>query len=271
MHLHTGNFLFSGQLVEKSSFRVDEWEANLAQQIGTLWKKGDLHVYHIAKDIPLLYLLAFPRLAAFKHHFWQRCVLQCEEYHNRKFSISGSMAQIAAPYSDLAKAYALIPSTEVWSPNVLSALLMQIDFYRNAELFESDRDSALLYTELEALVNHTQLQAEYGHKFAYGMQNPGKGPAFNLYVNEIQTGDETLVATSSQGVVSFVSHTFFNYLYTYDERFGEYLLMMAKRVIGRSTPISFSGEKERNVFFEGLLRAINKARHSPTQSPMHML
>jgi hypothetical protein len=64
--------------------------------------------------------------------------------------------------------YNQIPSIEIWNIESMNIIFQQVEFYRYAQVFESDRDAYMLYEAVEKLWYHLEKQASLGYKFAYG-------------------------------------------------------------------------------------------------------
>ena len=116
--------------------------------------------------------------------------------------------------------YNQLPSVEIWNIESMSIFFRQIEFYRDARVFESDEDAFQLYEALEKTWDHLEKQAALGYKFKYG--DPEKKPMgeFKMYFNEVLLGDNShLIILDSVKMSS--DDAFYFQLYA-DKRCGFY-------------------------------------------------
>jgi urate oxidase len=129
-------------------------------------------------------------------------------------------------------------------------------------LFESTEDLDKVYASLEKMVDHIQAMASEGKKFI-----PGKDPSvstgeYKLYINEFYVGDNTLLVKTDDVMHCFIVHSGTNFIKTNDTAFCEYHDHFINRIIRRSSLISITGEKERNLFFQQIRERINAYRNN---------
>ncbi|MBS1934588.1 MAG: hypothetical protein JST96_11355, partial [Bacteroidetes bacterium] len=83
---------------------------------------------------------------------------------------------------------------------------------------------------------------------------------YNLYLNELFLGDNTIVAELNNTKVSFLSHSVLHIVTTRDERFSNYVYNGMMNMLQKSTKISLSGEKTRSRFFTFLREKIERRK-----------
>jgi len=111
------------------------------------------------------------------------------------------------------------------------------------------------------MLNHIQLQAEFGVKFHLN-QKPTEfsGAVYNLYVNELILGDNMQVMQLGNQYYTYLNHTILNHMMTTNERFNRYMKRSMDVIAQKSIPISKVNEKERLIFFNTLRTKLENAR-----------
>ena len=158
--------------------------------------------------------------------------------------------------------YDEMDSVEIWNMENLNTTLRQIEFYRDGQMFKSDKDVFRVYEALEKYLDHLEKQAELGYKFKHG--DPDRKPMgkFRMYFNEVVLGDNHMLAVVDGSKIAFIPHSAINIIMTRDvnycDKFHQYLLNLMKR----STLISEVSEKERSKFFHVLKERILRRKES---------
>ncbi|WP_221390870.1 helix-turn-helix domain-containing protein [Dyadobacter sp. NIV53] len=260
LHLHNKSFIFQGHLMDENDYDIEKWLVNLSQIIQYVKIQPQHHIYYLAKDVPFVYPLQFPALAAFKDFFRRRSLMPPNQTRGIKFSVSDINPSFSETAARIVSIYNTIPSTEIWSSESFNSILKQIQFYHYTSQFASDRDTHYLFDTIEVMINHLEHQAEIGVKYTYG-EKPEKGAtSYNLFNNELFIGEDTILADLGENKITFLNHSFINYMTTMDEAFCGYTFKAIKNIISRSTPVSWSGEKGRKMFFNGLKKRLEEAR-----------
>ena len=111
------------------------------------------------------------------------------------------------------------------------------------------------------MVDHIQLQAEYGIKLHYKQKPTGvSGASYNLYINELIMGDNMQIMQLGNKYFTYLNHTILNYMMTTSEKFNSYMKKSMDVIVQKSTPISLVNEKERLIFFNRLKTKLENAR-----------
>ena len=202
------------------------------------------------KDAPFFYFYLFPEIGAFKTFCWVKTVLNHPDYKDKTFSLH------EFPFEDcnqlgqqIIKEYSILPSTELWNFESLNSTINQLEYYRDAGLFKSEKDFSEVLHSFEKMLDHIQEQAQLGIKFMpAGTDVTHKAP-FKFYVNEIILGNNTFLLDLNGERLSIITYNVLDYLLTRDMRFSKKLFDGFSTLVSRSTLISGTGEKERNKFF----------------------
>ncbi len=259
-HLQSDTLIFSGRNVGQPDFKFHQYlngvVSNL-QYMNTFEKK---EIFHLNKDVPIFHFFYFPRLAAFKLYFWRRSIAQDEELLSHKFSFDLIDEELLKVGEKMADAYAQLPCTEIWNIENISASLMQINYYKDSNLFQSTSDIHDVYQDLEKCIDHIEYQAELGYKTSPDGKVHYRHIPYRIYVNEFILGDNTIQVKLNDTLVTYLTHSVFNYLNTRDQQFNESISKHFHNIIRKSTLISDSGEKDRRRFFTAIRTRINERK-----------
>ena len=262
MNIHTKAIMFEGQYLDKRTFRFEDYTNSLLQNMAYMNSFKEKEFYYSCKDLPIFYHYVFRELAAFKWFFWLKTYFQFPEFERKKFRISDFPDELFAIDQKVLNLYNQIPSIEIWNIESMNIIFQQIEFYRYAQVFESDRDAYLLYDAAEKLWYHLEKQASLGYKFNYG--DPEQKPAgkFKMYVNEVLLGDNNMLVVLDGVKLSYMTHTTINFMTTRDMVFNENMYNHLQNQMKRSTLISAVSEKERARFFRIIRERIARRKEA---------
>jgi hypothetical protein len=156
--------------------------------------------------------------------------------------------------------YAQIPCTDLWNEESVNITIKQIEFYRQTNVFTDKHLLLTVYSQLEELLNHLELQAEAGRKFLYNQPALLNSAVYDVYINECLIGDNTIHVRGGEKQITFINHNGLNFMSTQDESFCDYTFRNLQNLIRKSTHISVVGEKERSMFFNTLRAKIYERR-----------
>jgi hypothetical protein len=202
------------------------------------------------KDTPIFYFYLFPEIGAFKTFCWVKTVLNYPNYKDKAFSLKEfPFEECNRLGQQIIKEYSILPSIELWNFETLNSTINQLEYYRDAGLFESEEDFLEVLLSFEKMLDHIQKQTQTGIKFMpAGTDVTPKAP-FKFYVNEIILGNNTFLLDLNGERLSIITYNVLDYLLTRDMRFSKKLFEGFNTLVSRSTLISGTGEKERNKFF----------------------
>lgn len=260
LHLDSDTVLFSTNLDDKRAYNLNTYLSGVLNSLTLIRALPDSHFYCFNKDIPMFYFMQFPQLAAFKFFFWKRTVMNYPDLIKQRFSGEESDADIIEKGQKIIRAYIQIPSTEILNEEIVLVTLKQIEFYREAGLFESNDILIKVYNQLEELISHLEAQAEVGHKFLYGEKINSASAQNNIYINETLLGTNSIYVDAGERQMTILNHSGINFMSTQDKRFCKYTSNNMRNIIKSSTHISVTGEKERNIFFRSLRERVHEKR-----------
>ncbi|MCF2505189.1 hypothetical protein L0663_17470 [Dyadobacter sp. CY107] len=259
LNLSNKAFVFQGHLMDDNDYDIANWLLNLSQIVQFVKLQPNHHIYYLAKDVPFVYPLQFPALASFKDFFRRRSLMSPNETRGQKFSVKDVNPAFEETAATIVRIYNTIPSTEIWSSESFNSIIKQIQFYQYTSQFASQRDAHALYEIVEVMIDHLEHQAEIGIRYTYGEKPDKQAVGYNLYNNELFIGEDTILVDLGETKMTFLNHSFINYMTTVDETFCNYTFKALKNIISRSTLVSWAGEKDRKIFFNGLRKKLEQA------------
>lgn len=223
------------------TYSIKEWLKSLIQNLRVAKSSTDLELIYAAKDIPIFHYFAFPELAAFKLFVWSKSVIKDPLYEHLLYSPELVPKEILAEAAIASELYASIPTTEIWSDEVINGTLKQIEFYQDCKYFSNQEIPTQLYALLLNLIKKIREEVTEGKKSAGGM--------FELYQNEILIADNTIFANIHHQPVVYLNLNTMDLLTTHQASFCEKTETYLRNLMKNSTLISATAEKERNRFF----------------------
>jgi hypothetical protein len=249
LHIQSDSFIFSGELARAGENIFEKWMENVLKQVTFINSFKSRHLYYLAKDLPIMEQFMEPDLLAFKSFLWRRSILHYESMKGLKFSLKDAVPEHMELGKKIEQVYTQIPTTEIWNLESINSTIRQIEFYREANMFESEEDVKKVYEAVLRLINHLEHQAETGLKFRIGEKPNSSAAPYNLLWNDLVLGDNTVLAEMDGRKITILNHSVINFINTSDERFNTYMFDTMQNLIKRSTQLSNVGEKERYRFF----------------------
>jgi hypothetical protein len=261
LHLNSDSFVFVSTLTNNTDFNYEKWLKSVLEVIKRIKGFKPCHMTYLAKEFPFFYYFLIPEIAAFKSFFFMKSILFYDEWKGANFSVKDDYSQYHQIWKDLFDTFAGISGTEIWNIENITSTLRQIEFYYATGVFKSHDDVLCLFDKLTEMLDHIQLQAEYGVKLHPG-QKPAEfsGAVYELYINELIMGDNMQVMQLGDKYYTYLNHTTLNHMMTTDERFNSYMKKSMERIAQKSIPISKVNEKERIIFFNKLRTKVENSR-----------
>jgi plasmid maintenance system antidote protein VapI len=256
LHLQTDSFVFSGKLANASDHVFEKWMEDALKQLQYMNSFRKKHMTYLAKDIPLFAQFLVPEVTAFKSFLWRKSILHYSELKGIKFSLDNIEEKHIDLGNKMAEVYNQIPATDIWNVESINSTIRQVEYYRDAGVFEKESDVTRLYDAIIRLIDHLEKQAELGVKFAVGGTPKANAAAFHMYNNELILGDNTVCVELDDKKITYLTHSAINYVYTTDERFNEHMYNALQNIIRKSSHLSEVGEKERVRFFNKIRNKI---------------
>jgi hypothetical protein len=261
LQLHTDKVLFTDMEANGSVTNFKDYMQGLIIQLQYFNSFKHRQMLYLSKDVPVFYFFYFKELTAFKSFFWSRSILNDPEFENKNFSLTNFDTE---EYFELGqkmlKEFNRIPSTELWNYESINSTIMQIEYYRDAGIFETTADLNKVVDSCDAMLLHIQKQAEKGCKFSPGVGEAGYGAALRLYINEIILGNNNIMVETDDTKIAIINHIVLKYISTTDKKFTDKAFSNFQNLVSRSILISETGERDRNKFFKALRERVQACR-----------
>lgn len=254
--------LFHNVHIRNGEFTYRQYLEGLNTRMTALSKVEQKEVIYMSKDLPIFHNFYFRPLIAFRYFFWMKTHLMHPEFEKLQFNFNILPGDIEVLSRELARTYCSVPSAEMWNTESINSTISQIEFSRDSGHFASAADLKSVYDALEESVLHMKLQAEHGCKFMPGEEPEARQSNFKFFFNRVVLGDNTIMVIANGVKSVFINYGHLNYIETADEKFCTELYKDFENLIRRSTQISQTSERQRNIFFNILLEKIHDRKRN---------
>ena len=262
MNINTGGMLFQGNIVNDRNFGFDQYLTGMLHTMAYFNSFKNKELYYSCKDMPIFHHFYIREFAAFKWFFWLKTYLQFPGFAKKKFKFSDYPDDLFKLDQQVLGMYYQLASREIWNIESMNIFFRQVEFYRDADVFESDEDVLILYEALEKTWDHLEKQASLGYKFKMDDPEQKRLGEYKMYFNEVLLGDNSILAVTDNSKMAFMTHTTFNFMLTRDVAFTENMYNHMQTQMKRSTLISEVSEKERSRFFRIIRERIQKRKEA---------
>jgi hypothetical protein len=260
------SFLFTQ--VDNNNYSFKKYLQDIHANLTMITSAEQKELIYLAKDMPIFYNFLSAPLFAFRYFFWMKSILQHPDFVHAQFAMDILPKDIADLGTEINQLYNAIPSTEIWNTECVNSTISQIEYYREAGYFSSEHDIEKLYGALRNLVEHLRERAELGCKFLPGENASARKNNFNFFYNRVVIGENTIMASINGKKTLYLSYDVLNYLVTQDEKFCNETYAKLQTLMKRATMLSNASEKQRNIFFNILLRKIPNHSSALTRSSL---
>jgi hypothetical protein len=260
LDIQTGSFQFAGNLIDEKNHRYNDYLKEMMHTMAYFASTEKKEFYFLSKDIPIFYHWQSRELACFKYFFWMSILVYFPEFRNKKVDMSAYADDIWNTGQQIMEYYNTMDSFEVWNLESFSSTLHQIDYFREGNRFDSDKDILKVYEGVQGLLDHLEEQAVLGYKFKWN--DPEKKPMgkYHMYINDILILENTMFIKQDHSKMVVMPHSGFNYMMSRDIRFCDNLDHYIQNLLSRSTLVSETSEKERSRFFRILRERIDRRK-----------
>ena len=247
---------FTTIILDNSRYSFRKYLEDILNNLKLVASVEQKEILYLSKDIVLFNNFLFRPLFAFRYFFWMKSILQHPDFISAKYSEDLLTPEIEELGKQITSLYASIPSTEIWNTECVNSSIAQIEYYREAGYFKSKEEVESIYSSLRNLIEHLRVQAELGCKFLPGENPLSKKNNFSFFHNRVVLGDNSIMALLNGKKILYLNYDVLNYMITEDERFCNDVYAKLQNLIKRATILSNASEKQRNIFFNILLRKI---------------
>ncbi len=261
LQLHSNKVLFTDMEANGSVTNFEDYMQGLIIQLEYFNSFKHKQLLYLSKDVPIFYFFYFKELTAFKSFFWSRSILGDPAFEGKNFSLDNFAAEEYFKLGQkILKEYNKIPCSELWNYESINSTISQIEYYRDAGIFETTADLNKVVDSCDAMLQHLQKQVEKGRKFLPGIGEAGYGAAVKFYINEIILGNNSIMVETDDTKIAFINHIVLKYISTTDKKFTEKAFSNFQNLVSRSILISETGERDRNKFFKALREKVQACK-----------
>lgn len=256
LHLKGDAVVFFRNESNEGEMQVIEYLRGILRQMKYFNSFSSRQLYYLCKDAPIFHFYLFPEIAAFKTFFWSRSVLSHTRFANEKFDLQKhAFTDCYSLGQEIIREYNTIPSVEMWNYESFNSTINQIEFYRDAGVFQSAEDMKAVANSLIRVFDYLESLSRLGVKPV----SHGHGEEFPIqfYINEVILGSNTILLSLDSQRLSIITYSVLKYLMSRDEQFCADSFDSFNILKNKSILISGAGEKERNRYFNVLRNKVN--------------
>lgn len=261
-NLKSEALVFSGSFIHPASFQFDQYLRSAIQHVKYMSGFKQKKMYYLCKDIPLFHHFHFKEVAAFKHYVWMKGIFNDPQLANKKFSLKDYPDELFELGKKALNIYNEIDSVEIWNLESINSSLRQIDYYHDSGMFADRKEVVLIYEAYEKLITHLDAMADAGFKFNVDESRNECSGSYQMYLNEMVIGDNSILVVLDNTKLGFIIHTVINIMTTTDLRFCDNMYECIQNLMKKSTLISSVSERERSRFFRSLRKRIAGRKQS---------
>ncbi|MFN0213343.1 MAG: hypothetical protein ACKVT2_03740 [Saprospiraceae bacterium] len=254
------NVVFDFNAFSRRITSFSDYFASLNADFEQIHKMPNAHLYYASAELPVFTYSLFPELIAFKLYGWGRVTLNLEWLRNRQFSFDLITQPVLRESQGVLQQYLALPSTELWTVQIMDNTLAQIEYHLYAGGFRDSREALILLDRLQEWAIHMKAMTTAGRKFNLGEKpEPGRGE-FQLFYNEMVYSNITALITSDVGRVAYSAYCTPNFLKSTDNRLCDYTQNWFDIVMAKSTALTHAADKNRDWFFREITQKVERRR-----------
>ena len=260
LNVQGGAVMFQNVRISTKNYSYTKYLTDIIKQVEYAGSFIHKEIIYLTKDMALFHNFYYKPLIAFRYFFWMKSIVQHPDFTGREFEFSILSDDVEKLSMQMAVAYNKIPSVEIWNTECINSAISQIEFYKESGWFASASDIKTVYESLEESILHLKNQVEYGCKFMPGENPETKKVNFRFFYNRIVLGDNTVMVVTDKVKTTFINYDVLNYMFTRDENFCNPCYDDMQNMMKRSTLISQTSEKQRNIFFGIMLNKLQERK-----------
>ncbi len=260
LNVQGGATLFQNVRIDLKNYSYEKYLGDLIKTVNHIGSFIHKEIIYLTKDMPIFHNFYYKPLIAFRYFFWMKNIMQHPDFQNRDFELSCVSPEIERLSRELTIAYNQVSSVEIWNTESINSAILQIEFYKDSGYFSSAADIKAIYESLEETFLHLRNEVEYGRKFMPEESPESKKDNFKFFYNRVILGDNTIMTVTDRLKTVFINYDVLNYMFTRDEGFCNPCYEDLQNMMKKSTLISQTSEKQRNIFFNIMLNKINERK-----------
>lgn len=249
---------FISDAMRKLPGSYDAYLTNVINVFGFLKKYPGLTAVTIGTEIPLFHYANFPNLYHFKLFYWKQTFWDFGS-PKEHFSINSREIddKLHLKTKIIGEEYYSINSTEIWTTDIFTPILQQIIYFVELDCFKDESEALLLIEDVRHLCNLLHGFCDDGIKIFN--RNEDHKAQIDIYYNELHDGTDVLLFNSEEDSVSFIKYDGPNFIYSDQNKFGNYSNNWINNIKNKSTSISANNQRQRKIFFKHVNKKIDLA------------
>jgi hypothetical protein len=237
----------------------EDYLEGIHQDVAMLNRLPNVHIYNAWAEIPFFFYMFFPRIFSFKMYVYGRTIWELDYLQNRPYDFDVIPLPVIQKSEEILKLYRALPTTELWSLNIMDNTLNQIEYHSNGGGFKNPKDALILCEDMAKLADHMEAMAIHGKKFGLGGKpETSTGSPFTMYHNEMIYTSNTIFVTSDVGRAIYTTYGNPNFLKTTDERMCDYTMKWFNNIVSKS--LNMKNERGRKYYFDRLRKRVEIIR-----------
>jgi hypothetical protein len=238
-----------------SSENFEKYLTRIHAHIKAVSSFQEKKIFYVAEELPIFLSFFSKKLIEFKLFYWQRSVLNVQDFQGKKFEFDMMPERLITLASECLEEYKNVPSVEIWTSETINTVTKQIEFYVESGIFKSKQDAYDILDEIDKMAKYVEHCAETGRKV-----DSAKEENFQLYNSDIVLGTNCIYVKSGAVNYAYVSFNSLNSLTTNNHDFCDETEHWMRTLIKKSTLLSGTAEKQRFQFFSRMHKNIDNCR-----------
>jgi len=223
-------------------------------------KMPNAHLYYASAELPVFTYSLFPELIAFKLYGWGRTTWNLEWLRDRQFSFDLITQPVIRESQAMLQQYLALPSTELWTAQIMDNTLAQIEYHLYAGGFRDPQDALVLIDRLQDWTSHMKALTIAGRKFNIDEKPEHGRGQFQLFYNEMVYANITALINSAVGRMAYTAYCTPNFLKSTDTRLCDYTQNWFEIITGKSTALTHAADKNRDWFFREITQKVERRK-----------
>ncbi len=253
-----GSVTFNYNVEIKGEKALIDYLNKMLQGMELLEMVENKQVIYAAEDIPIFHHIKYPEIGSFKYFYWLKSVMNVDFFEDKKYHPDLISDELTNLGKEILDKYASIPSIEIWTEGSMNSIIKQIKYYWDSGFFNEKADVELICGKLKEEIEDIKNQAKHSSKFADKKQIIEHQDNYKLYVSDIEIGNNYIFVNVGDIKTVYLRHHTFNSMFTTNPAFCDQTENWLNGLMQKSNLISGVSEKQRNQFFNVLLRKIDE-------------
>jgi len=234
---------------------IEDYLLNLQHLFQDLKQIPNAVVQYATREVPIFYYFMNPMVGAFKLFLFGRVVWDLKAFSgSAKFSMNHFSKMNLENMKSIWDQYALLPSVEIWNPNIWDNTFQQIIYLLEIRAFEDPKDAIKLVDQIRICIKECERMASSSRKIR---PNGRIGADLHLYNNRIMHTNNIVLAGNDDSKLLFITHDNPNYIFSKDPILVKYTERWFDKLKAHSTNLMTADPSNKDDFFRTLYGKAN--------------